>query len=272
MSHFFKKREKFYTPKYSQKFSDVEEIWNENFTEYINPVPLLQIPPIFYARVETLLYTSGHARTTTRQRTDRARRAYWARKSASGSALAPSFRRAEPPNDAERDGLSVSVRLYGNKTYGHTTDETGSLFHPTSARASSPPPSAVSRPPLSRSSRSSAGRIQLCRPLVLSLSSVCDRDFRPPSTGRDWRRGGCVRGCSFAARDCAPFFEASSLDSLPCDADREGLRRVASSLRPQLIPSPPPSFFFPPTGIWVWFRKRHSSPRASVLRFLREVN
>lgn len=48
--------------------------------------------------------------------------------------------------------------------------------------------------------------VPLCLP-VLGLppprfvSSICDRDFRPPSTGRDWRRGGQCAACGGA---CSP--------------------------------------------------------------------
>lgn len=76
--------------------------------------------------------------------------------------------------------------------------------------------------------------VQPCRPLVFSplrlhpqprLSAAVDRPKL--TTGRLTRR---VRGCSFAARDCAPFFERPPplFNSHPCGANADARKGCAA--------------------------------------------
>lgn len=175
----------------------------------------------------------------------------------------PSAPRRGPRWLGGRETPPVSVRFHGN----NVRHWRNGLFPSQQAlplpsdspvplrRCRSPPPAVQIR---HRPSWSAA-------PSSISATATFGRR-RPAETDTTGRL--LVRGCSFAARDCAPFFEAFSLNSLPLRRDREGLRRT-SSLDPQPISSL--SLLYPHRQYGL-ISEGTRLPHASVLRFLREVN
>lgn len=102
-----------------------------------------------------------------------------------------------------------------------------------------------------------------------SLSSICDRDFRPPSTGRDWHDGAAARAGVLVRRARLRSLFRGVLPQLPSLAARSGRVAPRVVVRPQPISSPS---LLHPHRQYGLISEGTCLPHASVLRFLREVN
>lgn len=145
--------------------------------------------------LDSPILRGGWALTTSQtrwQRTDRARRAYWV------STKKRVWFRFRPPAASGRSNDSHGVSL--------------SVFRPISRKQRTTLPSwprFLCHPPspVSQSSRSCSSS---SRPAAPSCSLLSIRDFRPPSTSRNWRRGGwrAVCGGARTPRATAPPFSS----------------------------------------------------------------